>query len=92
MRSWAIWLIRKNFSLGTFSNGGRGSSRKPRPFGYWRRPGWLRAALHGARLGRAVTLIEKENLGGVCLNVGCIPSKALLEVADAAALPGRVAD
>ncbi|MBT5503941.1 MAG: FAD-dependent oxidoreductase, partial [Actinobacteria bacterium] len=55
-------------------------------------PGGYAAALHGARLGRAVTLIEKENLGGVCLNVGCIPSKTLLEVADAAALPGRVAD
>ena len=55
-------------------------------------PGGYAAALHGARLGRTVTLIEKEHLGGVCLNVGCIPSKALLEVADAAALPGRVAD
>src|SRR5208283_4456049 len=32
-------------------------------------------------LGKETTLIEKENLGGVCLNIGCIPSKALIRVA-----------
>lgn len=37
----------------------------------------IRAAQHGAK----VALIEKENLGGVCLNWGCIPTKALLESA-----------
>ena len=31
-----------------------------------------------AQLGQKVTIVEKGNLGGVCLNVGCIPSKALL--------------
>ena len=54
-------------------------------------PGGYAAALHAARLGREVTLVEREALGGTCLNVGCIPSKALIEVADAVAAPGRVA-
>lgn len=54
-------------------------------------PGGYAAALHAARLGREVTLVESESLGGACLNVGCIPSKALIEVADAVAAPGRVA-
>src|SRR5690606_31630309 len=30
------------------------------------------------QLGQKVTIVEKEHLGGVCLNVGCIPSKALI--------------
>ena len=54
-------------------------------------PGGYAAALHAARLGRQVTLVERESLGGACLNVGCIPSKALIEVADAVAAPGRIA-
>lgn len=37
------------------------------------------AAIRGAQLGFRVTVIEKQALGGTCLNVGCIPSKALLE-------------
>lgn len=53
-------------------------------------PGGYAAALHGARLGRSVTLVEREAVGGTCLNVGCIPSKALIEVADAHALGARV--
>jgi len=45
-------------------------------------PGGYTAAFRAADLGKQVLLIEKENaLGGVCLNVGCIPSKALLHVA-----------
>ena len=36
------------------------------------------AAIRAAQLGAKVTVIEKEYLGGTCLNVGCIPSKALL--------------
>ena len=40
------------------------------------------AAIRAAQLGLEVTLIEKEQLGGVCLNWGCIPSKALIHVAD----------
>jgi dihydrolipoamide dehydrogenase len=35
-------------------------------------------AIRMAQLGKRVTVVEKETLGGVCLNVGCIPSKALL--------------
>ena len=54
-------------------------------------PGGYAAALHASRLGRKVTLVERAELGGTCLNVGCIPSKALIEVAELAALPGRVA-
>ncbi|MDP6061594.1 MAG: dihydrolipoyl dehydrogenase [Acidimicrobiales bacterium] len=54
-------------------------------------PGGYAAALHAARLGRRVTLVERGELGGTCLNVGCIPSKALIEVADAMAAPERVA-
>ena len=50
-------------------------------------PGGYSAALRAAATGRTVTLVERENLGGVCLNVGCIPSKALIHVADTAALP-----
>lgn len=41
-------------------------------------PGGYVAALRGAQLGLKVCLIEKEFLGGVCLNKGCIPSKTLL--------------
>ncbi|MDX1901511.1 MAG: dihydrolipoyl dehydrogenase [Gammaproteobacteria bacterium] len=42
-------------------------------------PGGYTAAFRAADLGKKVVLIERdENLGGVCLNVGCIPSKALL--------------
>jgi len=36
------------------------------------------AAIRAAQLGGEVTLVEKEKLGGVCLNVGCIPTKAIL--------------
>ncbi len=39
------------------------------------------AAIRAARLGAEVTLIEKEHLGGVCLNRGCIPTKTLLQSA-----------
>ncbi|MGX1163576.1 dihydrolipoamide dehydrogenase [Arthrobacter sp. SLBN-100] len=46
-------------------------------------PGGYTAALRAAELGREVVLVEKEFIGGVCLNVGCIPSKTLIETADA---------
>jgi len=42
-------------------------------------PGGYVAAIRGAQLGKKVALIEKENLGGVCLNWGCIPTKSLLK-------------
>ncbi|MDP0927967.1 dihydrolipoyl dehydrogenase [Paracoccus onubensis] len=45
-------------------------------------PGGYTAAFRAADLGRKVTLIDaRPTLGGVCLNVGCIPSKALLHIA-----------
>ncbi|MGC6367403.1 MAG: dihydrolipoyl dehydrogenase [Candidatus Marinamargulisbacteria bacterium] len=44
-------------------------------------PGGYAAAFYLADHGHSVTLIEKEDLGGVCLNRGCIPSKALLNIA-----------
>jgi dihydrolipoamide dehydrogenase len=44
-------------------------------------PGGYVAAIRAAQLGKDVTLVEKDELGGVCLNVGCIPSKALIYAA-----------
>src|SRR5690625_1247840 len=41
-------------------------------------PGGYVAAIRAAQLGQKVTIVDKGNLGGVCLNVGCIPSKALI--------------
>ena len=46
-------------------------------------PGGYTAAFRAADLGKNVTLIERHpSLGGVCLNVGCIPSKSLLHTAE----------
>jgi dihydrolipoamide dehydrogenase len=42
------------------------------------------AAIRAAQLGQKVAIVEKEFLGGVCLNVGCIPSKSLLKNAELA--------
>ncbi|MFD2656215.1 dihydrolipoyl dehydrogenase [Gracilibacillus thailandensis] len=42
-------------------------------------PGGYVAAIRAAQTGQKVTVVEKGTLGGVCLNVGCIPSKALIE-------------
>ena len=42
-------------------------------------PGGYVAAIRAAQLGMRVACVEKQALGGTCLNVGCIPSKALLE-------------
>lgn len=41
-------------------------------------PGGYVAAIRAAQLGQKVTIVEREFIGGVCLNVGCIPSKALI--------------
>lgn len=41
-------------------------------------PGGYVAAIRAAQLGQNVLVVDKENVGGVCLNVGCIPSKALI--------------
>jgi dihydrolipoamide dehydrogenase len=46
--------------------------------------GGYAAALRAAQLGKTVALIEKEKVGGTCLHVGCIPTKALLHVAEVA--------
>jgi dihydrolipoamide dehydrogenase len=54
-------------------------------------PGGYAAALRAAAAGRSVTLVERDRIGGVCLNVGCIPSKALIHVADTAGLPAEAA-
>lgn len=43
-------------------------------------PGGYVAAIRAAQLGQKVTIIEKGDIGGICLNVGCIPSKALISV------------
>jgi len=45
-------------------------------------PGGYVAAIRAAQLGLAVTLIERAHLGGICLNWGCIPTKALLRSAE----------
>ncbi len=42
-------------------------------------PGGYVAAIRAAQTGQKVTIVEKGAIGGVCLNVGCIPSKALIE-------------
>lgn len=42
-------------------------------------PGGYVAAIRAAQLGQKVTIVDKGPLGGTCLNVGCIPSKALIE-------------
>ena len=53
-------------------------------------PGGYVAAIRAAQLGAEVTLVEKQYLGGTCLNVGCIPTKCLLHSAELLAeLKGR---
>ena len=44
-------------------------------------PGGYGAALYGASAGLKMAMIEKDALGGTCLNRGCIPAKAFLETA-----------
>jgi len=44
-------------------------------------PGGYVAAIRAAQLGQSVLCVDKEYVGGVCLNVGCIPSKALISAA-----------
>ncbi len=45
-------------------------------------PGGYVAAIRGAQLGLKVGIVERESLGGICLNWGCIPTKALLRSAE----------
>ncbi|MCL4118152.1 UNVERIFIED_CONTAM: hypothetical protein GTU68_028117 [Idotea baltica] len=44
-------------------------------------PGGYVAAIRASQLGRKVSIVERDSLGGICLNWGCIPSKALLKSA-----------
>ncbi|MGY1915593.1 dihydrolipoyl dehydrogenase [Blastococcus sp. SYSU DS0973] len=58
-------------------------------------PGGYTAALRAAALGRSVLLVDRlgdAGVGGVCLQVGCIPSKALIEVAEVAHRAGGLGD
>jgi len=55
-------------------------------------PGGYVAAIRAAQLGMKVTLIERENLGGICLNWGCIPTKALLRSSEIATLLKHAGD
>src|SRR3954462_2161541 len=55
-------------------------------------PGGYVAAIRAAQLGKSVAIVEKKYWGGVCLNVGCIPSKALLRNAEIANIVGKEAE
>ncbi|HEX3048354.1 MAG TPA: dihydrolipoyl dehydrogenase [Bacillota bacterium] len=55
-------------------------------------PGGYVAAIHAARLGMKVCLIEKDEVGGVCLNWGCIPTKTLVGSAKVLTLINKAAD
>jgi dihydrolipoamide dehydrogenase len=52
-------------------------------------PGGYVAAIRAAQLGKKTVIIEKEHLGGICLNWGCIPTKALLRSAEVLNLINR---
>ena len=45
-------------------------------------PGGYVAAIRAAQLGKTVALVEENHLGGICLNWGCIPTKALLRTSE----------
>ena len=55
-------------------------------------PGGYVAAIRAAQLGLKVVCVERENLGGICLNWGCIPTKALLRSAEVYHLMERAKD
>lgn len=55
-------------------------------------PGGYVAAIRAAQLGLSVAVVERENLGGICLNWGCIPTKALLRSAEVFHLMERAGD
>lgn len=55
-------------------------------------PGGYTAAIRAGQLGKSVAVVESQYWGGVCLNIGCIPSKALLRNAEIAHLVSRRAE
>ena len=55
-------------------------------------PGGYVAAIRAAQLGGKVVLVEKEEVGGVCLNKGCIPTKTLLRTTELLTLLGKAKD
>ena len=55
-------------------------------------PGGYVAAIRGAQLGLKVAVVEREHLGGICLNWGCIPTKAMLRSAEVFHLMHRAAE
>jgi dihydrolipoamide dehydrogenase len=55
-------------------------------------PGGYVAAIRGAQLGLKVAIVEREHMGGICLNWGCIPTKALLRSAEVFHLMHRAKD
>jgi dihydrolipoamide dehydrogenase len=55
-------------------------------------PGGYVAAIRSSQLGMKTALVEREHLGGICLNWGCIPTKALLRTAEIYALMHHIGD
>jgi dihydrolipoamide dehydrogenase len=55
-------------------------------------PGGYPAAIRGRQLGLSVALVEREHLGGICLNWGCIPTKALLRSSEVLHLAKHASD
>jgi dihydrolipoamide dehydrogenase len=55
-------------------------------------PGGYVAAIRGAQLGLSVAVVEREHMGGICLNWGCIPTKAMLRSAEVFHLMQRAAE
>ncbi|MDX1421190.1 MAG: FAD-dependent oxidoreductase, partial [Rubricoccaceae bacterium] len=55
-------------------------------------PGGYETAIRATQLGFKTAIVEKNKLGGVCLNIGCIPTKALLKSAEVAAMTRHLGD
>ena len=55
-------------------------------------PGGYVAAIRAAQLGLKTVIVEREHLGGICLNWGCIPTKALLRTSELYHQMGRAAE
>ena len=55
-------------------------------------PGGYETAIRATQLGFSTAVVEKDKLGGVCLNIGCIPTKALLKSAEMISAAGHFSD